>query len=202
MENTKSKKWNFAHLCAYLSLVISIIILILWCCNAGGFTVVSLDSFVGVIVALLAIIVTFIVGWQIYNGIELKAKIEELCVLKEKLEIQEKESAKNAKQLSHLIFGGMADNEISNGNYTLAFLYLMRSLGYSMSLDVPENIDVLFDRLSQSIDQIQKDTICSNMEKIHDLDKKIRLSKNYSLIKEQYEKIYNGFIDKVKVNEE
>ena len=83
------KNRNLAHICAYISLAISITLLVLWCCNVGGFTVVSLDSFVGIIVALLAIVVTLAVGWQIYNSIEIKNQIEELSTLKEKLNIQE-----------------------------------------------------------------------------------------------------------------
>ena len=71
------KKWSFAHICAFLSLAISVTMLVLWCCNVGGFTVVSLDSFVGVIVALLAIVVTLAVGWQIYNRIDFKNRIKE-----------------------------------------------------------------------------------------------------------------------------
>ena len=72
------KKWSLAHICAYLSLAISVTLLVLWCCDVGGFTVVSLDSFVGVIVALLAIIVTLAIGWQIYNSIELNERIKKL----------------------------------------------------------------------------------------------------------------------------
>ena len=74
----KTKKNSFAHICAYLSLAISITMLVLWCCNVGGFTVVNLDSFVGVIVALLAIVVTLAIGWQIFNSIEIRNKIESL----------------------------------------------------------------------------------------------------------------------------
>lgn len=88
------RKCSFAHICAYLSLAISITMLALWCCNVGGFEVVSLDSFVGVIVTLLvtllAIIVAVAIGYQIYNGIEVKNKIEELNILKEKINKQEK----------------------------------------------------------------------------------------------------------------
>lgn len=72
------KKISFANICACASLFISMVLLVLWCCNVGGFTVVSLDSFVGVIVALLAIIVTLAVAWQIYNAIDIRNKIDEL----------------------------------------------------------------------------------------------------------------------------
>lgn len=78
-------KPNFAHICAYISLLISIVMLILWCCNAGGFSVVSLDSFVGVIVGLLAIIVTLVLGWQITSVLEVKDKIQRITKLEENL---------------------------------------------------------------------------------------------------------------------
>ena len=108
------KKCSFAHICAYLSLAITITILVLWCSNVGGFTVVSLDSFVGVIVALLAIVVTLAIAWQIYNSFELKAKIEELNVLKTKLFMQEEDSIKQVNQMNQLIFGSLADIELYN----------------------------------------------------------------------------------------
>ena len=96
------KKWSFAHLCAYISLAISVTLVVLWCCNVGGFTVVSLDSFVGVIVALLAIVVTLAVGWQIYNSIEIKRKIEELNSLERIIKIQDK-TLKHKIKSQHLI---------------------------------------------------------------------------------------------------
>ena len=66
----KKCKIKFSDICAYMALLFSVVTIVLWICNVGGFTVVSLDSFVGVIVALLAIIVTFVTGWQIYNRVE------------------------------------------------------------------------------------------------------------------------------------
>ena len=96
-------KWSLAHICAYISLGISITLLVLWCCNVGGFTVVNLDSFVGVIVALLAIVVTLAVGWQIYNSFEIKGKIEELSALKEIINVQEKTIKQETGKSQHLI---------------------------------------------------------------------------------------------------
>ena len=86
------KKGSLAHICAYLSLAISITMLVLWCCNVGGFSVVSLDSFVGVIVALLAIVVTLAVGWQIFNSIEIRNRIEKLDALEEKYREHDKKN--------------------------------------------------------------------------------------------------------------
>ena len=84
MENL-SKKVNWAIGLSVVALILVAIMFVLWCCNAGGFSAVSLDTFVGVIVALLAIIVTFVLGWQIYNAMELKEKLAKIETLEELL---------------------------------------------------------------------------------------------------------------------
>lgn len=195
------KKSSFAHICAYLSLVLSITMLVLWCCNVGGFTVVSLDSFVGVIVALLAIVVTLAIGWQIYNSIELKAKIEELNVLKTELFMQEEDSIKRANQMNQLIFGTLADIELYNNKYISSFRYLLISLEYSMSLDTPGNINTIFNRMDLLISKMIQNTPCSaeTMKNFQDYDKNIRESKCFDIIQKQYEEKYSNFISKIKI---
>lgn len=196
----EKKKLSFAHFCAYLSLVISITIIVLWCCNVGGFSVVSLDSFVGVIVALLAIVVTLVLGWQIYNSIELKAKIEELTNLKNRLDEQEKYSKEQIDYMKHLIFAGLANIEITNKDYALVFSYSITSLESAMLLEKPVNTTALLARMELSASNIKQYTSCSSdfIKEIQDSDKAIRESKCYDIIKPQYEKTYKTFISKVK----
>ena len=47
----------------------------LWLFGTIQLSIVSLDTFIGVIVALLAIIFTVIVGWQVVNTIEMRDKL-------------------------------------------------------------------------------------------------------------------------------
>lgn len=194
------KNFSLAHICAYFSLAISITMLVLWCCNVGGFNVVSLDTFVGVIVTLLTIAVTLAIAWQIFNSVELKNKIEELNVLKDRLNKQEKKNKEQTYYMSHLIYGGLADVEISRKNYILAFSYLMKVLENTMSLEEPMNINVVFTRMKLSVSKIAKDSILSfrNKKNIQYSDKIIRESRGYNMIESQYEKIFNDFFSKVK----
>lgn len=198
------KKWSCAHICAYLSLAISVTMFVLWCCNVGGFSVVSLDSFVGVVVALLAIVVTLAIAWQIFNSIELKDKIKKMDILKEKLDQHEKVIEERKNISGCLIFGSLADIELYNSNYMSAFRYLMISLEYSMSLDTPGNINNIFNRMDISISKMIQDTSCSagTMGEIQDCDKKIRESKCFDIIKSQYVEKYSKFISKVKVTDD
>ena len=156
----EKKKLSFAHFCAYLSLAISITMLVLWCCNVGGFSVVSLDSFVGIIVALLAIVVTFAVGWQIYNSIEIKEKIRKLDDLEMKYSAHDKKMNQIQYRSLHLIRANMGDFAYSNNKFLLAFLYYIQSLESSMSLDTPINIDKLLGNMDLAIDKTKNGAVC------------------------------------------
>ena len=70
---------------AKLSIILSIISLVgvlsvwsLWTFGSMKVAVVSLDTFIGVIVALLAIVFTIIVGLQIVNAIDMREKMMQL----------------------------------------------------------------------------------------------------------------------------
>ena len=194
------KKWSLANLCAYLSLAISVSLLVLWCCNVGGFTVVSLDSFVGVIVALLAIIVTLAIGWQIYNSIELNERIKKLNTLEERLISQDKTLKQQNNKSNHLIsfiYGIEAKRE---KEYIEAFRYYMASLRCSMLLDKPINIDHLLKDLEKVNVVIKDGTMCEfeRLNEIREYDTAIRKSYSYDIIKSRYERIYNIFCTKVK----
>lgn len=194
------KKWSLAHICAYISLVISITLLVLWCCNVGGFTVVSLDSFVGVIVALLAIIVTMAVGWQIYNSIELKQRIGDLDVLKDALQRQEKTIEQQTCKSQHLISLILGTEAIKEKQHLESFRFFMSSLKYDMQLETPLNVEHLLKRLELIANKIDEGTSFEfdRLKDVRDYNESIRVSSHYSLIKNQYEKIYNEFNAKVK----
>lgn len=84
MENL-SKKANWAIGLSSSSFLIVVSMITMWICEVREICVVELDSFIGVIVALLAIIVTLVLGWQIFNIFELKNKIDEVSELKNNL---------------------------------------------------------------------------------------------------------------------
>lgn len=198
MDNKENKKWSFAHFCAYISLAISITMLVLWCCNVGGFAVVSLDSFVGVIVALLAIVVTLAIGWQIFNSIEIRKRIEKLDALEEKFREHDKKMNQLYFWSQHLISANMGDFAFNNNQFLLAFLYYMKSLESSLSLKSPLNLDKILEYLSCITEQIKNGDVCDYLGSIQESDKAIRASKNYIIINRRYEKIYNAFISKTK----
>lgn len=198
------KKWSLAHICAYLSLAISVTLLVLWSCNVGGFTVVNLDSFVGVIVALLAIIVAFVVGWQIYNSIEIKDKIEGLSTLEVRIKEQEKALKQELLKSEHRLSTIYGIEARKDECYIDAFRYIIISINASMQLEMPMNIERCLTDLEKTCDLITNgDTYSPNLYKeICKYNDSIRSLSNYSFIQKRYEKIYNDFISRIKVDEQ
>ena len=197
------KKVSFANICACASLFISLVLICLWYSNVKGFTVVTLDTFVGVIISLLAIIVTLAIIWQIYNAIDMRNKIEELKLLEVELDNQK-------KLFGQFLFSASVDVYSLNGIVALrdnlllpAFRYFLYSLNASMQLDKPINIDVLLSGI-EGINKTAKEKVideANQLESIKDTHNKIQSLPNYELIKGRYEPIYNEFLSKVKKDE-
>ena len=66
---------------------ILVIALLLIFCNVS-LADVSLDTFIGVMVTMIGILVTFAVGWQIINALEIKNKLAEIEKIKVEINSQ------------------------------------------------------------------------------------------------------------------
>lgn len=196
----------FSNLCAYAALTLSIVMFVLWVCNAGGFTAVSLDSFVGVIVGLLAIIVTFAIGWQIYNVIEMNRKIEQLDErlkevqdLKEQLNAQQEKIEQQGHEACHFNFVGLAQFFFSKQDYLGAFRFYQAALNHSLKLDSLANLTHMADSVLKSIESVATlhNLPCSLYDEVQRIDKEIRQSRFFNLIQDKYEKAYGLFNKKV-----
>lgn len=205
------RKINCALTLSAASLIIISAIVCLWMFKSREVAVVTLDTFVGVIVALLAIIVTFAIGWQILNAMDIRNNIKELeskiAHLKD-LESQTTEQQKTIQELniniSHLLDLTWAEQAYNNSNYAHAFLYGIRSLQNSMKLSPCKNSDCILEIISNSVSKIPIDhNINKDVQKeIKDADKIIRQQSCFELIKGQYEKSYNLFFQKVKLDDD
>ncbi len=197
------KKLNWAIGLSISAIILSVVMLIIWCCNVGGFEVVELDTFVGVIVALLAIIVTIVLGWQIINTMEIKSKIECLNELDNKIEEQQKKHKETTTFIRHLLNLTWAEQSINNSEYGLTFLYCIRSLRKSMQLTKCQNINKLLQLMEISASKIHNNYTIDNesMDEIKQENKIIREQNNFNLIKDKYEESYNLFFKKIKLDD-
>ena len=138
---TLETKINWSLGLSITSITVIVILVIMWFCNVWELSVIGIETFIGVIVALLAIIVTFVVGWQIYNTIEIRNKLSELDRLEGEIEKQKLLIENSVYQSRHLIAFTWATSHYEKGNLAEAFGYALQSLPYTMRLNHPINID-------------------------------------------------------------
>ena len=194
------KKLNWAIILSSIAIALSGTMFVLWCCNAGGFEAVDLDTFVGVIVALLAIIVTFVLGWQIFNIFELRNKIDILSQLREQLLDQQEETKQLKKSIRHLLDLTWAERAIDNSDFEDGFFYSIRSLQNTMQLPSCVNASKLLDMMETCAKNIPKNYALDidSQNTIKGFDEIIRKQCCYGLIQERYEEIYDLFWEKIR----
>ena len=193
----------WAYFSAFLSLVISLAIVGYWICSVHELKVVNLNTFVGVTVALLGMIVTLAIAWQIYNAVDMKSKIEELKQLEVKFKEQEMCLAQqNFSSGSHI-------NRLSGisayhaGEMEHAFRFMLSGFINELQLAKPRDIDYFLMMMEQIVNKIpaQAKYVASRYDNIIGMNEQIKSLDNYEFIKVRYESIYDKFISKVKRDE-
>ena len=129
-----------------ISFILSLISLVgvlsiwgLWIFGSMKLSVVSLDTFVGVIVALLAIVFTVIIGLQIVNAIDMREKMSQLGKKQMELLENERQLAENdrlhvmeAYNLQAGINGESAEAYFAKGQYIEAFAFYHAALHHAI----------------------------------------------------------------------
>lgn len=117
------------YLIISMTALIGVLILsCLWIFGSLEASVVTLDTFIGVSVAVLAIVFTVVIGFQITNAIDIKDRMTELERKQNEMVDNERRLAENDKlhtkesyNLQSGLCGQYADLCIDRGNYTEAF---------------------------------------------------------------------------------
>lgn len=204
------RKINCALTLSAMSLIIVIAIIGLWMLKSREVAVVTLDTFVGVIVALLAIIVTVAIGWQIWAAVDLKSniakldsRIREIENLKKQFGQQQEKIEQLSLKNQHLTGYTWGKSAYKEGKWILAFRFFILSLSSSLQLKPPMNVEGILSH----IDEISKKTQTRmKLERklyaeIVDADKKIRSLNNFSLIEARYKTSYDSILSKIEIDD-
>lgn len=120
----------------------------LWIYGSLELAVVSLDTFIGVIVALLAIVFTVIIGLQIVNAIDMREKMSELEKRQMEILDSERQLAENdrlhvmeAYNLQAGINGESAEAYFAKGQYIEAFTFYHSALYYAILADQKKQLN-------------------------------------------------------------
>ena len=205
-----NKKANWALILSVASLVIIVAIIGLWCFKSKEIAVVTLDTFIGIIVALLAVIVTIAIGWQIWAAMDLKSniakldsRIQEIENLKKQFGQQQEKIEQLSLKNQHLTGYTWGKSAYKEGKWILAFRFFIISLSSSLQLKSPMNVEGILSH----IDEISKKTQTRmKLERklyaeIVDADKKIRSLNNFSLIEARYKTSYDSILSKIEIDD-
>ncbi len=195
-----------SYITSIVALVVSIITLILFFFRVSPNSVVDSNTFISVLVAIVAISVTILVGYQIYNVMELKQSISEYDKLKEDI----KETKSKIEYICieqnegfHIIQSRLYSNSLNKIDSLLHCIYAIK---YSLSVNHKENgYKWLLEQLEECMLNITLASFGSGIkkdyeEKTNELKKilstediLIKSHKNYLYIKDKYEELMSKF---------
>lgn len=104
-------KRDISIILSLIALVGVIILAMLWCCRSMSLSAVSLDTFIGVMAATIGLLVTFAIGWQVINALDIKNKLAEIEKLKDEITEQRTE-------INRLVTRSKFDSNV-NQSYTM-----------------------------------------------------------------------------------
>lgn len=200
-----NKKANWAIGLSVVAIILSGVMLIMWCCNAGGFKAVELDTFVGVIVALLAIIVTIAIGWQIFNIYEVRSQLNRIKRLERDLHRQQIDFENMKLRTGNLHAITFANVAITRKEYCEAFYYLLEAINFSLQLPSHLNLDsTLLSIEEECINKIKAGTFIDKeiYERTLRMNRQICNQTSYNCIKRRYSNIFDEYLRKVCVDDD
>lgn len=200
-------KLNWSFWLSLLAFVISIVALAVFFCKVGPYSVVSIDTFIGVIAGFIGIAVTLLVGYQIYNAINLRERIKAVEKLKYHFETQQAELEYVKLEFEESLRLIQAKIYHETGDELNAFIFLHSAIKYSLHLlGKKESFDLLLDQLGSYMLKISMASFASYLtpeeslckvnklkELYKDNDRSIRENPNYFCIKRRYEELMSKF---------
>lgn len=194
---------NWAFWLSLVAIVISTAIMVLWMVGASEMAVVQLDTFVGVIVALMALLVTIVLGWQIYSAVDIQEKIKSIEVLKKELE--QSKRLFNKADITNTFYHNLSlalCSQLSK-DYISAFRFFAQALKHTLRLEEPINVPATLSGLSDCAAAITNEQTIPNdkYKEIMDADTAIRASKHYALLQDKYEESIKTVLSKVHSSE-
>lgn len=187
-------KKNISIILSILALAIASVLAVLLACRNVSLSSISLDTFVGVMVAMIGILVTFAVGWQIINALEIKGKLAEIEKLKADINDQREQMHELAESTKHDSMLVRAQAFYRDGDFINATICSMDSLLHCLPLKVPSNIHLVLHTTEAFMMGINKFATVEEKNEILRLDKAIREADNYIFISKNYDLIWKEFI--------
>lgn len=200
-------KSQLAFWFALIALVCSIITMALFFVKVAPNSTVDGTTFISVLATFIGISVTLLIGYQIYNSMEIKNRLNEITALQSEIEaIKEKANTQQNELYEAINVLQSRDPQLRNTYNPNVFLHFLAAIPFSLSL--PEKKDgykYLLEELESDMMNIVLPSFGSGsgevfrkgVEQLRELyketDNKIREHPNYTYIRDRYEELMIKF---------
>lgn len=192
-----------AIILSLLSLVISVAVALSWFIHFKNSLVTDVESYISVIVTSLGIIVTIVLGWQIYNVIDFKEKVAEIDELKTEFEkniqIQNENNdimQDNIIACSKFYSGKIADSLV---NFMASFRSILKRADYSFEIEEAKSA---IETLKKIVEIESAIHLYLNIDQYKIQHLLIQETSHYNKVKKEYEAFYFALIEKTKTKED
>lgn len=181
-------KKNLSIILSLIALIGVVVLAVVMVCLNVSLANVSLDTFIGVMVTMIGILVTFAVGWQIINALEIKSKLAEIEKIKADVNSQQSNIDKIAARIAYDAAVNRSYTLHKIGEHIKAFASTLEAIEHCLKIDEYEDLNTLLYNL-QVFASHSHTMHCykSDSEAMAVSDDNIRKSPKYPLIKDKYE---------------
>lgn len=211
MDNRKTK---IIYCLSIISIFLSVATIVLFFIKVSPNSVIDPYTFISTLVGLITLGTTFVIGYQIYNAIDLREKLEEIDILKNKIEAVRCEFQENMNsslkrleflenELKEAVFISYARMFSSKAGLSVeALCKFIYGIKYSLSVAHNEGYNWLLDELKFYMLNIVpisfgnydvKNKAMALRKIIEEESKEIEKHPNYLYIKNGYEELVDRF---------
>lgn len=191
-------KKKLSIILSLIALVGVIVLAVVMACLNVSLADVSLDTFIGVMVTMIGILVTFAVGWQIINALEIKSKLAEIEKIKADVQSQQIQIQKATARSEYDCALNRSYTYYKLEEFVKAFATMLEAIHYYLLLDEYTDLDVLLKNLKAfAMGAYNQHCHEADHQLIVEMDTLIHESPKYPLIREKYEeavKEYNKWL--------
>ena len=181
-------KNNLSIILSLVALIGVVVLAVVIACLNISLANVSLDTFIGVMVTMIGILVTFAVGWQIINALEIKSKLAEIEKIKADVNTQQSNINKIAARIAYDAAVNRGYTLQKQDEYHRAFAAIQEAIKNCLFIDEYEDLDMLLKALlSCAANSYNVHRYESDCDYITKLDSEIRETPKFPLIKDRYE---------------
>lgn len=206
-----------SYITSIVALVISIITIILFFVRVSPNSVVDSNTFISILVAIMTLVFSILVGYQIYNAIEINQRMKEIDFLKKELVEKEQQLRKEIQEIQkvqdcYIKEFKMGGNILQARTLALdteyfysAFVKMLTAIRCALDVDIKEEYESYLDELKKYMLMLNsgypfdgskedvKQTVQLYRNSYKDVDEAIRKHKNYYNIKFLYEPLMREF---------